>query len=127
MRSEEDSEESSSSEIDDDIILDNAPNWANGVEADRRQGLRVGNDGVVQPLTSAKSKSGNKERKGVSEVEEEDAKAGWEDLAEECKLVLVVRTDLGMTKGMCMFALIFAFILARTCLYYRRNKSRANI
>lgn len=63
--------ESEESDIDeDDTILDHAPNWANGEEADRRQGLRA----APQP---APLKSG-----------------------EECKLVLVVRTDLGMTKGL---------------------------
>jgi peptidyl-tRNA hydrolase, PTH2 family len=61
--------ESDESDIDEgDLNMDHAPNWANGIEADRRQGLRVKNE--VQ------------------------------DKGEECKLVLVVRTDLGMTKGM---------------------------
>lgn len=72
-----DSEESSSSEIDDDSILDHAPNWANSDEADRRQGLRFGakTDKKTSALLAAPK------------------------LTEECKLVLVVRTDLGMTKG----------------------------
>ena len=63
--------ESEESDIDeDDKILDHAPNWSNGEEADRRQGLRT-NAPAVAPKAN-----------------------------EECKLVLVVRTDLGMTKGM---------------------------
>lgn len=61
--------ESEESEIDeDDLVMDHAPNWSNGTEADRRQGLKVKPSSV-------------------------------EDTGEECKLVLVVRTDLGMTKG----------------------------
>ena len=68
--------ESDESDVDEgDTVLDHAPNWANAAEADRRQGL------------SAAKKS----------------PAAAADLSsnEECKLVLVVRTDLGMTKGMC--------------------------
>jgi PTH2 family peptidyl-tRNA hydrolase len=68
--------ESDESDVDEEsTLLDHAPNWANGVEADRRQGLRAGNTG-----------SG-----GGSGVKF--------DAREECKMVLVVRTDLGMTKG----------------------------
>jgi len=68
--------ESEESDIDEsDTILDHAPNWANGEEADRRQGLRA----------SAKK--------------EETKKPVSFNADEECKLVLVVRTDLGMTKG----------------------------
>ena len=79
------SEESSESEIDEDAsLLDHAPNWANGVEADKRQGLRV-----VDGASSKKKKdpiaSPNRALTGA--------------VNEECKLVLVVRTDLGMTKG----------------------------
>lgn len=65
--------ESDESDVDeDDTILDHAPNWVNGSAADRRQGLSVDGSKPVVKL-------GN----------------------EECKLVLVVRTDLGMTKGTC--------------------------
>jgi PTH2 family peptidyl-tRNA hydrolase len=72
-----DDEEESEDEDIDESILDHAPNWANGLEADKRDGLRA-----------------------TQEVKkEEPAKSAWEDSAEECKLVLVVRTDLGMTKG----------------------------
>jgi PTH2 family peptidyl-tRNA hydrolase len=53
--------------------MDHAPNWANGREADRKQGL-------------------------VAEKPK--------DTGEECKLVLVVRTDLGMTKGTSILSLV---------------------
>jgi PTH2 family peptidyl-tRNA hydrolase len=76
----DDSEESSSEEFEDDAILDHAPNWANAEAADIRQGLRA----------SAKPAAGA----------ERSPKTPWENNSEECKLVLVVRTDLGMTKGM---------------------------
>jgi PTH2 family peptidyl-tRNA hydrolase len=72
-----DDEEESEDEDIDESILDHAPNWANGLEADKRDGLRA-----------------TKEVK-----KEEPVKTGLEDSTEECKLVLVVRTDLGMTKG----------------------------
>jgi PTH2 family peptidyl-tRNA hydrolase len=72
----DDEEESSEEEIDDGVVIDHAPNWANGAEADRREGLRA----------SARA------------AEEGGVTADW-DLGEECKMVLVVRTDLGMTKG----------------------------
>jgi PTH2 family peptidyl-tRNA hydrolase len=70
--------ESEESDIDEDDMpnMDHAPNWANGPEADRRQGLRAGSRPEVA------------------------------DTGEECKLVLVVRTDLGMTKGMLNFRVI---------------------
>ena len=70
--------ESEESDIDeDDTVLDHAPNWSNGADADRRQGLSAAANAPVKetPLASPESN-------------------------EECKLVLVVRTDLGMTKGM---------------------------
>ncbi|PTB63030.1 PTH2-domain-containing protein [Trichoderma citrinoviride] len=68
--------ESDESDVDvDGTPLDHAPNWANGLDADRRQGLRF-------------RESGAAERKSL-----------MGESSEECKLVLVVRTDLGMTKG----------------------------
>ncbi|KAI2625555.1 PTH2-domain-containing protein [Xylaria nigripes] len=88
--------ESDASDIDeDDTILDHAPNWSNGAEADRRQGLRI-DSGSTE----------NKGKKKQTDVAEPDAthpkqaamNAG-SNPNEECKLVLVVRTDLGMTKG----------------------------
>lgn len=77
--------ESEESDIDeDDTILDHAPNWTNGEEADRRQGLR-----------ESGASSGTKTRAPAAKPPVAAPKAN-----EECKLVLVVRTDLGMTKGM---------------------------
>lgn len=68
--------ESDESDIDeDDTTLDHAPSWVNGVRADQKQGLRA------SALPSAA------EPKVLGQPNE------------ECKLVLVVRTDLGMTKG----------------------------
>ncbi|KAK2780249.1 mitochondrial peptidyl-trna hydrolase [Colletotrichum kahawae] len=78
----EDPIESEESDIDeDDTILDHAPNWSNAEAADVRDGLRQRN------TSEKKSKKPNPEK--VTLV----------DSNEECKLVLVVRTDLGMTKG----------------------------
>ncbi|CAM1509465.1 Fc.00g032040.m01.CDS01 [Cosmosporella sp. VM-42] len=66
--------ESEESDVDeDDSVLDHAPNWANGEDADRRQGLKVAEKRREKPVLV--------------------------DNGEECKLVLCVRTDLGMTKG----------------------------
>jgi len=77
--------ESDESDIDeDDTILDHAPNWANGEDADRRQGLRAAAaKTTTAAAAAAKSKPAEQQKK----------------IKEECKLVLVVRTDLGMTKG----------------------------
>ncbi|KAI0555738.1 PTH2-domain-containing protein [Xylaria curta] len=100
--------ESDESDIDeDDTILDHAPNWANGEEADRRQGLRVEGE-----QTEKKKKQKQKQKDREDEVEarsvKQEAEAAHPRQAptnpgsnpnEECKLVLVVRTDLGMTKG----------------------------
>ncbi|KAJ8120319.1 hypothetical protein ONZ43_g2942 [Nemania bipapillata] len=111
--------ESEESDVDeDDTILDHAPNWANGAEADRRQGLRVEEDDASQ-----KSEKKNKKKQKAKrtddgaepkedEAEVRSAKREAETAHprqaavnpgsnpnEECKLVLVVRTDLGMTKG----------------------------
>jgi PTH2 family peptidyl-tRNA hydrolase len=84
-RNFQDPVESDESDVDeDDTILDHAPNWSNGPEADRRQGLRV----------TAKAK------KTATPQKSQPADPPIADSDEECKLVLVVRTDLGMTKGM---------------------------
>jgi len=81
-------------ELDDSIPLDHAPNWANGEEADRKQGLRA-------PKQEAKKKQVVKEagegKKTAAKEEVKEEVGGNPN--EECKLVLVVRTDLGMTKG----------------------------
>jgi PTH2 family peptidyl-tRNA hydrolase len=79
--------ESEESDIDeDDTILDHAPNWANGEDADRRDGLRARKSQGVA-VASSKTKDGSAPKTAII------------DANEECKLVLVVRTDLGMTKG----------------------------
>jgi PTH2 family peptidyl-tRNA hydrolase len=90
--------ESDESEIDeDDTVLDHAPNWANGADADRKQGLRA-----------------------LEEKKEPVVK----DNGEECKLVLVVRTDLGMTKGMlCSDSSIFWPIANYSCLQAKSRLS----
>ncbi|KAK0708996.1 peptidyl-tRNA hydrolase PTH2-domain-containing protein [Lasiosphaeria miniovina] len=79
--------ESEESDVDEgDTVLDHAPNWANGEEADRRQGLRA----EAGAGASAKDSKKKKAAKAVAAEPKGN---------EECKLVLVVRTDLGMTKG----------------------------
>lgn len=99
--------ESEESDIDeDDTVLDHAPNWSNGEEADRKQGLRVAQE--VKEVKEVKKdvKEVKKEVKQEAVEKKEAAKKETEpvlaegDSKEECKLVLVVRTDLGMTKGM---------------------------
>lgn len=73
--------ESEESDVDeDDSLLDHAPNWTNGEDADVKQGLRFSADKKAA-AAAPKLKLTN----------------------EECKLVLVVRTDLGMTKGIVSF------------------------
>ncbi|AEO71341.1 uncharacterized protein THITE_2123581 [Thermothielavioides terrestris NRRL 8126] len=72
--------ESEESDVDEDeSLLDHAPNWANGEDADRRQGLRASAGPGEGAVAAAAGRRFNPN--------------------EECKLVLVVRTDLGMTKG----------------------------
>ncbi|KAK3314936.1 peptidyl-tRNA hydrolase PTH2-domain-containing protein [Apodospora peruviana] len=87
--------ESEESDIDeDDTILDHAPNWSNGEEADRRQGLRAGTtSSSAQAAAASSSKTKSKTPAAVAKPAAEPKDR------EECKLVLVVRTDLGMTKG----------------------------
>ncbi|KAI0884748.1 PTH2-domain-containing protein [Annulohypoxylon maeteangense] len=85
--------ESDESDIDDDTILDHAPNWANGEDADQRDGLKM----PKQKKSKKKAtKAENKEDKASASPRQPLADA---PANEECKLVLVVRTDLGMTKG----------------------------
>ncbi|KAL2265373.1 hypothetical protein VTJ83DRAFT_6473 [Remersonia thermophila] len=82
--------ESEESDVDEsESLLDHAPNWANGEEADRRQGLKFS-------ATEAVAKGG---KGGKAAAGEEGGAAVQFDPNEECKLVLVVRTDLGMSKG----------------------------
>ncbi|KAI0008470.1 PTH2-domain-containing protein [Xylariaceae sp. FL0662B] len=92
--------ESDESDIDeDDTILDHAPNWANGEDADRRDGLKI------QPAANGTSKNKKKKNGAAKRAAAEEEGPRPEQIAvdmgvdEECKLVLVVRTDLGMTKG----------------------------
>lgn len=93
--------ESEESDVDeDDVTLDHAPNWANGLDADMRQGLKFRDSGVAEKRSL------------------------MEDTSEECKLVLVVRTDLGMTKGM-VFCLLFCFSLLGGLLTYSFILSQA--
>jgi PTH2 family peptidyl-tRNA hydrolase len=74
-----DDEEESEEEDIDESVLDHAPNWSNGLEADKRDGLRASTS------TPALTK----------------LEAMLENSDDPCKMVLVVRTDLGMTKGEC--------------------------
>jgi len=79
--------ESDESDIDEDeSILDHAPNWTNGADADRSDGLR------------ARKEKRNDKANDRPDGQQQPALPGL-DSNEECKLVLVVRTDLGMTKG----------------------------
>ncbi|KAK4122600.1 PTH2-domain-containing protein [Parathielavia appendiculata] len=78
--------ESEESDVDEEeTLLDHAPNWANSEEADRRQGLR--------PRAAAAGSAAAPPLFGGQEPQLRI------NPNEECKLVLVVRTDLGMTKG----------------------------
>ncbi|KAI0124974.1 peptidyl-tRNA hydrolase PTH2-domain-containing protein [Xylariales sp. AK1849] len=86
--------ESDESDIDeDDTILDHAPNWSNGLDADRRDGLRVAEQKRKETKEKLVDVDGS-----TSDASGAAAVAGFNP-NEECKLVLVVRTDLGMTKG----------------------------
>jgi PTH2 family peptidyl-tRNA hydrolase len=86
-----DDEDESAEEDVDAAILDHAPNWSNGLEADKRDGLRA---------TAANKTPKSGERQKWETGTEMKKGQAWEDLNEECKLVLIVRTDLGMTKGL---------------------------
>ncbi|KAI0457294.1 PTH2-domain-containing protein [Xylaria acuta] len=100
--------ESDESDIDeDDTVLDHAPNWANGPEADRRQGLRVAEGEKTGKKNKNKQEKETRDEAEARSVKQEAEAAHPRQAAvnpgsnpnEECKLVLVVRTDLGMTKG----------------------------
>ncbi|KAF3071050.1 Peptidyl-tRNA hydrolase 2, mitochondrial [Daldinia childiae] len=85
--------ESEESDIDEgDTILDHAPNWANGEDADRRDGLKAS-----KPQKAKKTPKDKAKDKADSAQPQQTVAEGSAN--EECKLVLVVRTDLGMTKG----------------------------
>ncbi|CAK7265927.1 hypothetical protein SEPCBS119000_001761 [Sporothrix epigloea] len=84
--------ESEASDIDEGVLLDHAPNWANGEEADVRDGLRA-------PSIAGSSTSSKKKKKSSKDKDKVAKHTHSHSGDEECKLVLVVRTDLGMTKG----------------------------
>ncbi|CAK7230312.1 hypothetical protein SCUCBS95973_007529 [Sporothrix curviconia] len=84
--------ESDASDIDEGVLLDHAPNWANGDEADVRDGLRA-------PSIAGSSTSSKKKKKSSKDKDKAAKHTHSHSGDEECKLVLVVRTDLGMTKG----------------------------
>lgn len=104
----EDEEESSEEEVElDETTLDHAPNWSNAPEQDKRDGL------VFEPKKEKKSK-----KKAVESNTEDDWKM-VDDTGEDCKLVLVARTDLGMTKGMCRPLCQFSY----NCFYlYKKHR-----
>ncbi|KAI0518314.1 PTH2-domain-containing protein [Xylaria bambusicola] len=97
--------ESDESDVDeDDTVLDHAPNWANGAEADTKQGLRTpgprkdeGEKKQAGDDVDAEAKSAKREAETAHP--RQAAVNPGSNPNEECKLVLVVRTDLGMTKG----------------------------
>ncbi|KAI8955194.1 PTH2-domain-containing protein [Xylaria longipes] len=97
--------ESDESDVDeDDTILDHAPNWANGAEADRRQGLRLTDGEKARKKEKEKEEEDEAEARSLKKEAEaahprQTAVNPGSNPNEECKLVLVVRTDLGMTKG----------------------------
>lgn len=104
--------ESDESDIDEDnTVLDHAPNWSNGLDADRRDGLRQRKAPAEKKAPAKKSAAVKPEPKveapkpePAAEESESEDDAEMAPIAagtgkEECKLVLVVRTDLGMTKG----------------------------
>lgn len=82
-------------EADGNTLLDHAPNWSNSAEADRRDGLRQRGANAAKGRNGKKSKT--EKLVDVDDAPAPNAAAGNSN--EECKLVLVVRTDLGMTKG----------------------------
>lgn len=97
--------ESDESDIDEgDSVLDHAPNWANGEEADKRQGLRAPKEEVKKKQKKEGVVSEAKEVKKAAATKPDSGNPN-----EECKLVLVVRTDLGMTKGMSSLYSILSF------------------
>lgn len=107
--------EASDIEVDDDMArqqLSHAPNWANRRDADRRDGLVA--EGTRTPTGTAtpdrlrvpdREQGGSRlsRESSASELRQRQpspsSPATLAQMNEECKLVLVVRTDLGMTKG----------------------------
>jgi len=73
-----------------------------------------GGSALSAPLVR-KEKAGEESEESSDDEDEEDEEeedesvpAEYDDHKEECKMVLVVRTDLGMTKGMHQPPLLFA-------------------
>lgn len=113
-----DEEESSEEEIDDGIIIDHAPNWANGEEADKRDGLRASalkkrierengvsgsetpraTPAVVVPGTRQQESVKEKRRRELREAKAECERRGW-DVNEDFKMVFVVRRDIAISIG----------------------------
>lgn len=82
----------------DETVMDHAPNWANGLEADHKQGLRARNVAAAA-VAAGKKKKTTASSNYFTSGDVTPTGPTVEDTGEECKLVLVVRTDLGMTKG----------------------------
>lgn len=117
-RNYNDEEESSEEEIDDGVIIDHAPNWANGEEADKRDGLRasalkkrvarengVSGDetpkavqSVVAPGTRQQESVKERRRRELREARVECERRGW-DVNEDFKMVFVVRRDIAISIG----------------------------
>lgn len=105
-----DTEEESEAEDVDEDILDHAPNWSNALAQDEKDGLRFrggkgkengnwnGNKEGEKEVKKEKKEKKVEKKDEVKSVQKGEARAA--ETGEECKLVLVVRTDLGMTKGM---------------------------
>ena len=117
-------EESSEEEIDEGVIIDHAPNWANGEAADKRDGLRasalkrrvakengLSADGAETPRAGAAAVTApvapgtrqmesvkERRRRELKEAKIECEKRGW-DVDEDFKMVFVVRRDIAISIG----------------------------
>ena len=90
------SEESESEEISDGAILDHAPNWANGYEADKRDGLRAGLAEAAAAEEKAKRKQG--QAKVALQVKSEEELQMLQATAISLGLVAEVVQDAGRTQ-----------------------------
>lgn len=107
-----DEEESSEEEIDDGVVIDHAPNWANGEEADKRDGLRASAlkkrvakengmetpKAIIAPGTRRHETVKEERRRRLKEAEVECAQRGW-DVNGDFKMVFVIRRDIGISIG----------------------------
>ena len=91
---ESDTEEESEAEDIDEDILDHAPNWNNKLEQDVKDGLRMRAGKGKENVNSGASGT-VKDGPATQSLASGDTRVE----SEECKMVLVVRTDLGMSKG----------------------------